>query len=92
MQTSNAITSEQVRAARAFLGLSQAELADEAGIALRTVIAVEAGTPVRPMNLTAVCSVLVRRGIVFVEHDGKVGVVGPRSNSEPDARRPSDIQ
>src|SRR3954470_15296902 len=62
------------KAARALLGWSQQELAQQAGIAISTVADFERGerTPV-PANMDAIKSALERGGITFLEGGPVVG-------------------
>ncbi|WP_354040311.1 helix-turn-helix domain-containing protein [Devosia sp. UYZn731] len=80
MDQSRDISSAQIKAARALLGLSQDDLASEAGIARKTLYEMENGSVVRVSNLSAVRGVLEARGLLFVVHEGRAGVLGPRGN------------
>ena len=77
------LSPEQSRAARAWLGWSQAELAQEANVSLRTIQAFEKGGRV-PManNITAIRRVLEIAGIELVfDRTGKAaGIL--RSDAE----------
>jgi transcriptional regulator with XRE-family HTH domain len=66
------ITKEQCRAARSFLGIKQAELANDCGLSKTAITHFESGlfTP-RADNMTAIQSSLESRGIEFI---GKTGV------------------
>ncbi len=75
------MTPEQSRAARGWLDISQAELAEAAGMSLSTVRDFEKGRRV-PIgnNLTAMRTALEKRGIEFTEN----GLSGPETVSGPD--------
>ena len=67
----SAITPGQCRAARAFLGWSQIELADKAGIGLVTVNQFETGlTQPHRSTLEVVRRAFERAGIVFIDENG----------------------
>ncbi len=70
------MTPEQCRAARAFLEISQPELATAASVGVSTVRDFEAGrrTPMAN-NLKAIQVELERRGVRFQEDDGAYGVI-----------------
>jgi len=64
-------TGRMIRAARALVGLDQAELAREIGVDRRTMMRIEAGIapPTHPMRLAtyrAIRDSLERRGVSFV--------------------------
>jgi DNA-binding XRE family transcriptional regulator len=64
----------QIRAARAWVGLSQEELADEAGVARRTVIRLEnSDEPRSERIMEKLRSALEKRGIEFL-FEGPQGV------------------
>lgn len=84
------LTSEQIRAARAMLGISAERLAEDAGLSLETVSAIEAGEgqvgdslhgPARPIRRA-----LEAAGIEFIDEDeeGGCGVRfrGPQRSQE----------
>jgi transcriptional regulator with XRE-family HTH domain len=73
------ITPEQCRAARALLGWSQQQLADEAGIGIVTIHQLEAGTS-QPRRATAyvVVQALEAAGVEFIDENG--GGPGVRLN------------
>lgn len=77
MQRSAEISAAQIRAARAFLDLSQDELADAAGITRKSLSALERGNEVLPSTMLAVRRVMQARGVSFVDHDDKVGILAP---------------
>jgi transcriptional regulator with XRE-family HTH domain len=86
------ITPAQVKAGRALLGWSQAELAGKAGIATSTLADFERGqrSPV-PNNLDAIQSALESAGISFPAGGavaGPIHAVRHRSNVTPDKLRP----
>ncbi len=64
------VTDAQIRAARALLGMEQAELAGLSEVSLRTVKRVEVGTQVRAGTIEALQRALERRGIEFIEENG----------------------
>lgn len=70
------MTPEQSRAARAWLELSQQELASAASVSLSTVRDYEKGrtTPI-PTTLAAMKAALEVQGIAFVDDDTAIGVV-----------------
>ena len=65
-----AITPEQSKAARALLGLTQADLAERAGVSARTVVNWEshAREPI-PVTLAAIQRTLEQLGIIFLNED-----------------------
>jgi DNA-binding XRE family transcriptional regulator len=64
----------QIRAARAWIGLSQAQLAKEAGVAKRTVIRLENSEGPRSDRIVEkLCTALERHGIEFL-FEGPHGV------------------
>jgi len=69
------MTPEQCRAARAWLNLSQQELAEIAHVGLSTVRDYEAGRrqPVHN-NLTAIRQVFEKRGLSFYDGTGWAGI------------------
>ncbi|WP_354199880.1 helix-turn-helix domain-containing protein [Aquamicrobium terrae] len=65
------ISSEQCRGARAMLGWSQGQLADEAAVSRATVVDFERGTRVpHRNNVTAIQRALEAAGIVFIPDNG----------------------
>lgn len=74
------VSSGQLRAARAYLGLSQTEVAAEAGISLPTLkrLESEASGPQRAnlSNVEAVVNVYANKGIqfLFTDRDGAEGI------------------
>lgn len=70
------ITGKQSAAARAMLGISQAELARRAGLSGNTVIAIETGArEVGRASLLAARAALEASGIQFVADGDKRGVM-----------------
>ncbi len=70
------LTAPQIRGARAFLGWTQAELAEKAKIGLMTVKRVEIGRGPPAANTTTLLSIqgaCERAGIVFVNADERGG-------------------
>jgi transcriptional regulator with XRE-family HTH domain len=81
-------TAPQLRAARALLGLSQAEIATRAGISIPTMKRAEADTGIRVSSETiaAIRSVLESAGVEFTNGDApgvKVKFRNPLAKSEP---------
>jgi transcriptional regulator with XRE-family HTH domain len=76
MHWSADITCEQIRAARAYLGWSQTELAERSGLTRKTIYEMEKGAYVRDANHSAVINVLEDAGITFVSAEGKTGILG----------------
>lgn len=65
------ITVGQIKAARAFLGLTQSELAEQAGVSLATVNNIERGaTAPHRASLQAIQLALEAAGIEFIDDDG----------------------
>lgn len=65
------ISGRQVTAARDLLGITQAELAQAAGLSMDTVFSFEAGhTNPYPRSLEKIVRELERRGIEFTNGDG----------------------
>lgn len=65
------ISGKQVTAARDLLGITQAELAQAAGLSMDTVFSFEAGqTNPYPRSLEKIVSELERRGIEFTNGTG----------------------
>ena len=70
------LTASQIRAARGALGWSAQELADSAGVSLRTVLRIESVNGVPPGRATTLAEIqatLERAGIVFIDADGALG-------------------
>lgn len=65
------ISGEQVRAARALLRWTVAELAEKAGVAPNTVVRVEAEKSVNTATLQSLQKVLEEGGVVFVPENGE---------------------
>jgi transcriptional regulator with XRE-family HTH domain len=73
MTESAMITGAQIRAARAFLDWTAAELAERASVGISTVqrIEAESGPPnARGGNIAAIHDALVKAGIVFLSDEG----------------------
>lgn len=77
------VNREQIRAARAWLNLSQQELAEVAGVSKRTLAAFEQGATIPyDRTLRDIQWALEKLGIEFV-FDGSVGV-GIRGRARPE--------
>lgn len=61
--------------ARAGLDWTVKRLADEAGVAVRTVARFEGGEPIQPETNERLRRALVNAGAVMVEQGGKIGVL-----------------
>ncbi|WP_427902244.1 helix-turn-helix domain-containing protein [Methylobacterium fujisawaense] len=69
------ITPGQCRAARALLELSQKELAESAGVSLRTLQGFEAGDrELQSLALSAIKRILEEKGIALIRQDDWIGV------------------
>jgi len=65
------LTAQQIRGARAMLGLTQAVLARQAGIPKAALDEIESSAPSpQPAALDAVKTALERAGIAFIDEDG----------------------
>ena len=65
------ITPAQIRAARALLDWSRGKLATKTGVALRTLVRIEAGEVVpRSVTIDAIYDALLKAGVEFVEQNG----------------------
>jgi transcriptional regulator with XRE-family HTH domain len=69
------ITPAQLRAGRALLGLSQAKLAEQAGLPVETVTVAEADGKAGASTATAAVlqATLERQGVIFLAADGGEG-------------------
>lgn len=69
------VTAQQIRAARAMVGLGQKELADAADLAVATLRRMEADTigPDRSSYAAVekVCNVLQKAGVIFIAENGE---------------------
>lgn len=75
------ISPAQCRAARALLGISQQQLAEESCVSLRTVQGFEAGKrPIQSLTMTAIVRVLAGRGVVIESDETWLGVRIERSH------------
>jgi transcriptional regulator with XRE-family HTH domain len=65
------MTAAQSRGARGLLGMTQAELAKQSGVSLRTIAHFESGErqPI-PSNLSALQSALEKAGVEFIAENG----------------------
>jgi transcriptional regulator with XRE-family HTH domain len=68
------VSGNQIKAARALIGMEQAELADKAGVSINTVRNMEAAgadeVRVRSDTLFRVQEALKAAGVIFVEENG----------------------
>jgi transcriptional regulator with XRE-family HTH domain len=78
------IEAAQVRAARALIGWSQADLADAAGVSLSTVERFETGAPgsVPPEAVAKMGAALESAGVAFIARNGGGAGVRLRKGSE----------
>ena len=85
------ISASQIKAARALLGVSQAELAKSAGLGLATVKRVEAASKVRGAaeTLWKIQKALEAAGIEFIPAEGSKGP-GVRLRQDPNAQAPRE--
>ena len=62
----------QLRAARALTGLSQAEVAEAAGVSIPTLKRAEAGGPIKVAaeTIAAIAKALEKAGVVFIPENG----------------------
>jgi transcriptional regulator with XRE-family HTH domain len=71
-ESEETITGAQIRAARALINMSVAELAEETGLAVNTIRRAE-GTngpaPITTANVRLLCSVFDRAGVLFLPAD-----------------------
>jgi transcriptional regulator with XRE-family HTH domain len=71
-------TVEQVRAARAFLGWTQADLGEVAGLSLQTIRNFETGSfPLSSASLAAVRKAFKKAGVEFLKRGKRIGVTIP---------------
>lgn len=84
MSDESAMTAEQCRAARGWLGMTQQALADEAKVGLSTVKTFESGiTAPIANNLNAIKKAFEARGVTMVWRDGSaVGIAVVQQTSE----------
>jgi DNA-binding XRE family transcriptional regulator len=76
------ISITQIKGARSMLGLSQARLAELAGLGVRTVVQLESGADSRSSTLRVVEAALLASGAIFDPAAGSVStrlVAGPTS-------------
>lgn len=78
MLDSQTVSASQCRAARAQLGMSQAELARIAGLSPRTVIKFENGEKAERKTVLALKAALTDKGVRVVEGEAGEGVIWPR--------------
>jgi transcriptional regulator with XRE-family HTH domain len=70
------ISSRQIRAARALIGVNQWQLAERAGIGIATLRRIEAATDEiigSALTLTRIQRALEQSGVVFIDTDEKYG-------------------
>jgi transcriptional regulator with XRE-family HTH domain len=68
-------TVEQVRAARAFLGWTQANLGEAAGLSYKTIHNFETGSfPLAPPSHAAVRNAFKKAGVEFLKSGKRIGV------------------
>jgi transcriptional regulator with XRE-family HTH domain len=68
-------TVEQVRAARAFLGWTQADLGEAVGLSLQTIRNFETGRfPLSSASLAAMGEALEKAGVEFLKSDKRIGL------------------
>jgi transcriptional regulator with XRE-family HTH domain len=86
-------TPAQIRAARALMGLSQAEVAERAGISVPTIKRAEAdhGIRVSADVMAAIRRVLERAGVIFVEENGEGAGVRLRKTRRDEGLRPDQL-
>jgi len=69
------MTAGQIRAARALIGMTQAELAEASGVSLPTIKRIETGADAKVSTVEALRSALATAGVEFLpENGGGVGV------------------
>ena len=79
------ITPEQCRAARAFVGMSQPDLAERVSVSLSTIANFENGRSVPyPKNMRDIIAALEAKGVEFTNSD-QPGVRLKRGTGGPDA-------
>ncbi len=61
--------------ARAGLGWTAQELAEQSGVSVRSVMRFEAGEPMKPETVLEMAKALVAGGAMFADIDGKIGVL-----------------
>lgn len=73
------MTPAQLRAARALIGMTQAELAEMAGVSLPTIKRIETGSDAKMSTVQALQMALEAAGVEFISENG--GGAGVRSKS-----------
>jgi len=69
------MTAAQMKAARALLGMTQAQIASASGVSLPTVKRIEAGADAKASTMNALRAALEAAGVQFiVENGGGAGV------------------
>lgn len=64
------MTAGQIRAARALIGMTQAELATKSEVSLPTIKRVETGADAKVSTMTAIRAALEAAGVVFLPENG----------------------
>jgi predicted transcriptional regulator len=87
------LTAQQIRGARAMLGLTQGDLAHQAGIPAAALDQIESGMAnPKPATLRLVKAALERAGIAFIEADGRgPGLRLKQRESGEAALRPEEL-
>lgn len=83
------LSREQLRAARALLGLRADDLAASAGVGIATVRRFEAGTDISPLHLDALKRAIELAGVILIPEGAQVDgdVVGMGVALKPRRRR-----
>jgi transcriptional regulator with XRE-family HTH domain len=86
-------TPAQIRAARALMGLSQAEVAERAGISVPTIKRAEADRGIRVSAdvMASIRRALEKAGVIFVEEDGEGAGVRLRKTRRDEGLRPDQL-
>lgn len=87
------ITSAQIRAARSLIGLSQAEVAEAAGLSVPTVKRAESEKAPKASRaaMDAIQKVLENAGAVFLPEDGEGAGVRLRKATQAAGMRPEEL-
>jgi transcriptional regulator with XRE-family HTH domain len=86
-------TPAQIRAARALMGLSQAEVAERAGISVPTIKRAEADRGIRVSAdvMASIRRALEKAGVIFVEENGEGAGVRLRKTRRDEGLRPDQL-